>query len=140
MKGCAKLACRSDGGKELSFAGRRQSIRSAPFGLVSPRHKLEAPMPASLRTRGYRTVIAVASLVVGPLLMSVGDLLHPEETLDAAGQATIIIEHPSRWYAAHLLLFIGLLAFVPGVLAITRLTAQQKPMAGYVGRVLLLVG
>jgi hypothetical protein len=88
----------------------------------------------------YRTVIAVASLVVGPLIMSVGDLFHPEESLDAAKQATIIIENSSRWYSAHLLLFFGLLVFIPGVLAVTRLTAERAPTAGYAGRILLLVG
>lgn len=90
--------------------------------------------------RSYRTVIAAASLVIGPLLMSVGDLLHPQERMDAARQATIIIEHASRWYTAHLLLLIGLLVFIPGILALTRLAGARTPMAGYVGRILLLVG
>ena len=93
----------------------------------------------SSSTRSYRTAIA-ASLVLGPLLMSVGDLLHPEESMVAAKQATIIIEHASRWYAAHFLLFIGLLVFIPGILAITRLTAERTPVAGYAGRILLLIG
>ena len=97
-------------------------------------------MPSSSTARSYRAVIAAASLVLGPLLMSVGDLLHPEERMDAAAQATIIIEHASRWYVAHLLLFIGLLVFIPGILALTRLTAERRPMAGYAGRILLLVG
>lgn len=94
----------------------------------------------SSSTRGYRTAIAAASLVLGPLLMSVGGLIHPNEKVDAAEQAAIIIDHASRWYAAHLLLFIGLLAFIPGILALARLTAERKPTAGYAGQILLLVG
>lgn len=94
----------------------------------------------SSSTRSYRTVLAATSLVLGPLLMSVGDLLHPEESMDAAKQASIIVENASRWYAAHLLLFIGLLVFIPGILALTSLTAERTPTAGYAGRILLLVG
>ncbi len=94
----------------------------------------------SSSTRSYRTAIAAASLVLGPLLMSVGDLLHPKESMDAAKQATIIIEHASRWYAAHLLLLVGLLVFIPGILALTQLTAERRPMAGYAGRIFLLIG
>lgn len=95
---------------------------------------------ASSSTRGHRTVVAAASLVVGPLLMSIGDLLHPQEREDAAEQAAIIIEHSARWYTAHLLLFIGALVFIPGILALSRLTAGHKPTAGFAGQVLLLVG
>ena len=95
-------------------------------------------MTSSSITGRYRKAIAAASLVVGPLLMSVGDLLHPEERWDAAGQAAIIIEQSSRWYVAHLLLFIGLLLFIPGILALARLTSEQRPTAGYAVRVLPL--
>lgn len=88
----------------------------------------------------YRTCVAALSLVVGPLLMSVGDLIHPAERLDAAEQAAIIVENASRWYAAHLLLFLGLLAFVPGFLALTSLTAERSAWAGFAAKRLLLMG
>ncbi|HEY8174032.1 MAG TPA: hypothetical protein VIH21_13170 [Dehalococcoidia bacterium] len=91
-------------------------------------------------TRSYRAAVAAISLVIGPLLMSSGDLIHPKEKMDAADQAAIIAEHASRWYAAHLLLFIGLLVFIPGILALTRLTAERSPVAGYVSRIFLLAG
>ena len=86
-------------------------------------------MTSSPTSGRYRKAIAAASLVVGPLLMSVGDLLHPEERWDAAGQAAIIFEQSSRWYVAHLLLFIGLLLFIPGILALTRLTSGKAGAA-----------
>lgn len=91
-------------------------------------------------TRSYRAAVAATSLVLGPLLMSTGDLIHPKEKAAAADQAAIIAEHASRWYAAHLLLFIGLLVFIPGILALTRLTAERSPVAGYTARILLLAG
>lgn len=35
-------------------------------------------MGTSPATRDYRTLIAAASLIVGPLLMTIGDSFHPE--------------------------------------------------------------
>jgi hypothetical protein len=40
--------------------------------------------------RGYQTLMGAASLAVGPLVMAVGDLLHPKETADISGQAAIV--------------------------------------------------
>src|SRR6266508_3941205 len=90
--------------------------------------------------RRYETVVGAASLVLGPLLMSSGDIIHPKEKMDAGDQAAIIIEHASRWYAAHLLLFIGLLVLIPGILALTSLTADRRPAVAYAARVLILLG
>src|SRR5215212_1626539 len=87
---------------------------------------------------GYRTVIGAASLIVGPTLMSVGDLMHPHESWDAAAQVAMIAESASRWYIAHLLLFVGILVFVPGILALSDVTAKRSPAIGYAARVLLL--
>jgi hypothetical protein len=86
----------------------------------------------------YRTAIAAASLVLGPTLMSVGDLVHPAETWDAGAQVAILAQSASRWYAAHLLLFIGLLILVPGILALTQLAAERRPTAGYAARLLMV--
>ena len=88
----------------------------------------------------YRALIAAASLIVGPLVMTIGDLVHPEESMDTAEQIAIIVDHASYWYAAHLLLFIGMLLSVPGLLALAGLTAERNPAAGYAARILVLIG
>ena len=85
----------------------------------------------------YRAAISAASLIVGPGLMSVGDLIHPAEDWDPAVQVAIVAESPMRWYAAHLLLFIGLLLFVPGIGALTSVVASRRPRAGYAARILM---
>ena len=69
--------------------------------------------------------------------MSLGDLLHPHESWDAAVQVAMIAESGSRWYLAHLLLFVGMLLFVPGILALTDVVAKRRPAIGYAARVLL---
>src|SRR5262245_54267071 len=92
-------------------------------------HHREAVMDRStnMKGRGYQTMIGAASLAVGPLVMTVGDLLHPQETSDISAQAAIVVEHATRWYLAHLLLFIGLVVFVPGLLTLTNLAAATRP-------------
>jgi hypothetical protein len=89
---------------------------------------------------GYQTLIGAASLAVGPMVMAVGDLLHPQETSDIRGQAAIIVEQATRWYLAHLLLLIGLVLFVPGLLTLTNLAAARRPRVGYAARMLTVIG
>ena len=50
------------------------------------------------------------------------------------------MEHATRWYLAHLLLFIGLVLFVPGLLTLTGLSAARRPPVGYAARVLMVIG
>ena len=87
----------------------------------------------------YRTLTGAASLVVGPALMSIGDLLHPAESFDPAVQVAIIEQAAARWYTAHLLLFVGLLLLVPGFLVLTKLATLRRPAAAYAARLLLIV-
>ena len=97
-------------------------------------------MAHSSSPRDYRTTISAGSLVAGPLIMSIGDLLHPQERMAPAEQMTILVADASRWYTAHLLLFIGMMLFIPGLLALAALTEARKPVVGYAARILVLIG
>jgi hypothetical protein len=44
----------------------------------------------------YHTLIGATSLIVGPTLMSVGDLLHPPESWDPVAQVAIVAAAASR--------------------------------------------
>jgi hypothetical protein len=101
---------------------------------------MEAGMTALAAGRRAERLTTSISLVVGPLLMSIGDLLHPDERMSPAEQIAIVVDHASRWYAAHLLLFFGILLFIPGFLGLTALTAMLKPVVGYAARVLIMIG
>ena len=81
-------------------------------------------MAISSSPRDYRTLIAAASLIAGPLLMAIGDLLHPEERMAPPEQIAILVDHASRWYTAHLLLFVGMVLFIPGLLALAGLSPR----------------
>jgi len=84
--------------------------------------------------------IATASLAIGPLIMVVGDLLHPPESADVARQAEIIVDQPDRWYVAHLLLLVGFVILIPGLLALTGEAAARWPRTGRAARLLVLIG
>jgi hypothetical protein len=100
----------------------------------------ESAMASSSAPRDYQTLIAATSLIAGPLLMAIGDLLHPQERMAASEQIAILVDHAPRWYTAHLLLFVGIILFIPGLLALSALTGELKPAAGYAARILVLVG
>jgi len=72
--------------------------------------------------------------------MSIGDLLHPEERMLPVEQIAAVVDHASRWYIAHLLLFVGILLFIPGFLGLTALTALLRPVVGYTARILIMIG
>ena len=90
--------------------------------------------------RRYHATIGAASLVLGPAFMSVGDLFHPPESWDASAQVAYVVAAPTNWYFAHLLLLVGMLLFVPGILALTAIAAERRPAFGYAARVLMLAG
>ena len=94
----------------------------------------------AIAQRGGHRTLGVVSLAVGPLIMAVGDLLHPKETADLGRQAAIVAAQATRWYLAHLLLFIGLVVFVPGLLLLADLAAARRPRVGSAARVLLVIG
>jgi hypothetical protein len=72
--------------------------------------------------------------------MSIGDLLHPEERMLPAEQIAIVVDHASRWYVAHLLIYVGMLLFIPGFLGLSTLSARLKPVQGFVARILVMIG
>ncbi len=90
-------------------------------------------LPAQVGTK-----IGVASLIVAPLLMSAGDLMHPAESWDSRQQVALVASAGTRWYVAHLLLLVGMLLFVPGVLLLSGTVAGRSPRLGYASRVLVL--
>jgi hypothetical protein len=101
---------------------------------------MEASMSPLAAAGTAQRVTTSVSLVVGPLLISIGDLLHPEERMSPSEQISIVVDHASRWYIAHFLLYLGMLLFIPGFLGLCALTARLKPAQGYVARILIMIG
>ena len=89
---------------------------------------------------GKLSTIASVSLVTGPLIMAIGDLLHPQESSDVNQQVAIVVDHADRWYQAHLLLFVGFVLFIPGLLSLAGVLAARWPRTGNTARVLIMMG
>jgi len=84
--------------------------------------------------------IGTLSLIVGPMLMSIGDAMHPPESLDTARQAAIVTEQAGRWYLAHVLILVGFALFLPGLLMLAAMLSTRWPRTVQVARLSILVG
>src|SRR5512139_1636317 len=133
--------------EEIRREGMAQVVAEF-FGGLGPRVDVGRRVEGNVCARGacpmpgrspFRVWTAAVSLVLGPLLMSVGDAIHPEEDLEAAEQVAILLDDASRWYTAHLLLFIGMFLTVPGILAISGIASARARLWGYVARLLVLM-
>jgi hypothetical protein len=106
-------------------------------GGVFQRAPSTQPRPGSRRL--YQR-LAAGSLIVAPLVLLAGELLHPELHLDPARQLAVAAANPDRWYLAHLLSLIGFALLVPAILGLTRLVGQGRAALADLGGTLALLG
>jgi len=84
--------------------------------------------------------LAAGSLIVAPLVLLTGELLHPELHLDPARQLAVAAANPDRWYLAHLLSLIGFALLVPAILGLIQLVGQRRAALADLGGTLALLG
>ena len=95
------------------------------------------PRPGS-RRRYQR--LAAGSLIVAPLVLLAGELLHPPFQRDPARLLAVAAANPGRWYLAHLLSLIGFALLMPAILRLTQLVGQGRAALADVGGTLALLG
>lgn len=95
------------------------------------------PRPGSRR---FYQRLAASSLIVAPLVLLAGELLHPPFELDSARQLAVVAANPDRWYLAHLLSLIGFALLVPAILGLTQLVGQRRAALADLGGTLALLG
>ncbi len=88
----------------------------------------------------HRRLLTGACAVVGPGLIALGVLLHPEEAGDHARQLEIIAAHSGAWTTAHVLLWVGALLLIPAVLGILSLLDRRRPVWATTGALLAIAG
>ncbi len=88
----------------------------------------------------HRRLLTGACAVVGPGLVALGVLLHPEEVDDHARQLEIIAGQSGAWATAHLLLWAGALLLIPAVLGILALLDRRRPVWATTGALLAIAG
>lgn len=91
--------------------------------------------PLPLRRRA-----AFAGLVLGPLLLTVDDLVKPEGGDGAAGMAEAVASAPTAWLVGWTLTMLGAAALVPGVAALSSLANRRGVALTTIGAVVLGAG
>jgi hypothetical protein len=89
----------------------------------------------------YRTATA-AALIVGPALLLIDNLIHPEELPrgNEAEQLAAIADAPARWQLAHLIGFLGIVAFAAAIAGLAYLVRRSRPRLGLAGGALGIAG
>jgi hypothetical protein len=91
--------------------------------------------------RLYRLGTA-AALIVAPSLFLIDNLIHPKEVArhNEVEQVLLIADDYARWQLAHVIGFLGILAFAPAVLGLAFLVRRRQPGYGLVAGALALAG
>ncbi len=87
-----------------------------------------------------RKVATGACLVVAPLGLLVGLLLHPAESTDAAKQLGIIASDANRWAMAHFIITASAVVLAGAILGLAHLVHERRPGHAIVGGALGVVG
>ena len=80
-----------------------------------------------------RSALRQRCMVLAPLFLLAGEVLHPERSTDPVRQVAIVSNHPDAWYLSHLLLFVGVVLTVPVVLRLTHLLSDRSPRLAFFG-------
>jgi hypothetical protein len=91
--------------------------------------------------RLYR-IATGAALIVGPALLLLDNLIHPEELPrgNEAEQLTAIAASPTRWQLAHLIGFLGVVVFAAAIAGLAYLVRRTRPRLGLAGGALGIAG
>jgi GNAT superfamily N-acetyltransferase len=123
---------------------RKETPAMAAPRMTSPRRGGAAQQAPSTQPRlGSRRLyqrLAAGSLMVAPLVLLAGELLHPPFQRDPAQQLAVAAANPDRWYLGHLLSLIGFALLVPAILGLTQLVGQQRAALADLGGTLALLG
>ena len=88
----------------------------------------------------FRKTVAGFCMVLAPLLLLIGLVVHPETGTEAASMVAAAADDPDTWYAAHLIALLSLVLAVPAVLGLMHMLRERQVALGHVGGGLAMVG
>jgi hypothetical protein len=88
----------------------------------------------------FRKMVAGFCMMMFPLLLLIGLVVHPETGTDAADTIAAAAGDPDAWYIAHLLLLIALVLAVPAVLGLMHMLREREVAWGHLGGGLAMIG
>jgi hypothetical protein len=87
-----------------------------------------------------RKMVAGACMVLAPLFLLVGAVIHPSAETGALSRAAAIATEPDAWYIAHLLMLVAVVLAVPAVLGLMHMLRERQGAAGLIGGGLTVLG
>jgi hypothetical protein len=88
----------------------------------------------------FRKTVAGICMVLAPLVLLAGVVIHPEMDTDSGAQLTVIAGDPDQWYLAHLLILFAIVLAVPAVLGLMHMLREREVAFGHLGGGLGLLG
>ena len=92
------------------------------------------------RAEHLRKTATGVCLIAAPAVLIVGEAIHPDEQSDAAEMMATIAGGLDRWYAAHVIVLVGMLLAVAAVLGLAHMLHDRRPMLAFVGGGLAIAG
>jgi hypothetical protein len=88
----------------------------------------------------FRKMVAGICMVLAPLVLLVGEIVHPEADTDEAAQLAIVADNLDQWYLAHLLMLVAIALAVPAILGLMHMLREREVAWGHMGGGLAILG
>jgi hypothetical protein len=88
----------------------------------------------------FRKLVAGVCMLLAPVLLLLGAIVHPEMETSEAAQIAVIADSPDGWYIAHLVLLCSIVLAVPAVLGLMHMLREREVAFGHLGGALALLG
>jgi hypothetical protein len=88
----------------------------------------------------FRKMLAGVCMIVGPLLLLVVEVVHPELKEEEAAQLGVIADNANSWFAAHLIALPAIALLVVAALGLMHMLREREVAWGHIGGGLALLG
>lgn len=88
----------------------------------------------------FRKTVAGLCMMVAPMMLLAGVVIHPERHTDAAAQLRVVAANLDAWYLSHLLILMSVVLLVPAVLGLMHMLRERQVAWGHVGGGLAMLG
>ncbi len=88
----------------------------------------------------FNRLIAGAAMIAASVVIVVAETLHPRFEMDAAKQLATVASDTGRWYAAHALVLVALALLVPAFMGLAHILEATRPTLGHLGLIAFVPG
>jgi hypothetical protein len=88
----------------------------------------------------FRRTVRGASMIAAPLVFVTAEILHARLEADPGAFLSAISDDTGRWYAAHVLVLVGLVLALPAFLGIAHILEGRRPVLANLGSIAFVPG